>query len=110
MGWESPAAKLRLFLSEKIPEGGSDTDTYFSDAEIENILEDANGDTRRAAYIGWQAKAAYYADLVTVSEGNAIRQMSDAYDHAVKMAKLFGDAGSVLTAGRTRIGRIRRLT
>lgn len=109
MAWESPAEKLRLFLSEKIPQGGSDTDTYFSDAEIENILEDTDGDVRRAAYIGWQAKAAYYADLVTVSEGNAIRQMSDAYDHAIKMVKQFGDSGSLLTSGRTRIGRIRRL-
>lgn len=109
MAWGSPDDKLRVLLGEKIPEGGSDADTYFTDAEIGNILGDAGGNLRRAAYEGWQMKAAYYAELITVSEGNALRQMSDLHKHALDMVKQFSGPGSNLTAGRTRIGRIRRL-
>jgi hypothetical protein len=109
MAWQSPNEKLRALLGERIPEGGSDLDTYFSDAEIQSILDDTDGNIRRAAYEGWQLKAAYYADLVTVTEGNALRQMSDLHKHALDMVKQYGGAGSILTAGRTRVGRIRRL-
>lgn len=108
MAWESPTEKLRMLLGEKIPEGGSDADTYFKDAELGNILDDASGNIRRAAYVGWQMKAAYYADLVTMTEGNALRQMSDMHDHALRMVRQFSDAGSLETAGRSRVGRIRR--
>jgi hypothetical protein len=53
-------------------------------------------------------KAAYYADLVNVTEGNALRNASDLLDHALKMVKQFDGPGDELTAGRTRIGRIVR--
>lgn len=109
MAWGSPNDKLRVLLGEKIPEGGSDADTYFTDAEIVSILADNQGNTRRAAYEGWQMKAAYYAELITVSEGNALRQMSDLHKHALDMVKQFSGSGTSLTAGRTRIGRIRRI-
>lgn len=109
MAWNTPDEKLRALLGETIPVGGSDADTFFTDAVITNLLEDAEYDTRRAAYEGWQMKAAYYADLVNVTEGNSLRNASDLLDHALKMAKQFSGPGTVLTAGRSRVGRIFRV-
>lgn len=107
MSWDDPT-RLRQYLGEVIPEGGSDADTYFSDAQITGLLTDTSGDLRQSAQLGWQMKAANYANLITVSEGNALRQMSDLLDHAMKMVKMYDGSGTILTAGRTRIGRIRR--
>lgn len=110
MAWATPNEKLRALLGERIPGDGSDADTFFSEAEVANLLQDSDGDVRRAAYSGWQMKAAYYTDLVTVTEGNASRQASDLLDHAIKMVKQFSGPGTELTAGRTRVGRIVRFT
>lgn len=110
MGWATPDEKLRALLGERIPSGGSDADTFFSNTEISNLLEDTGGLVRRAAAEGWNMKAAYYADLVSVTEGNASRAASDMLDHALKMVKQFSGAGDDLTAGRARVGRIVRFT
>lgn len=110
MGWATPDHKLRAYLGERIPAGGSDADTFFTDAEISNLLEDTGGLVRRAAAEGWQMKAAYYADLVSVTEGNASRAASDMLDHALKMVKQYSGPGDELTSGRTRVGRIVRFT
>lgn len=100
--------RLRALLGESILEGGNDEDTFFSDEDIQNLLDENNGLIRRAAYEGWEMKAANYANLMTVSEGNALRQMSDLFDHAQAMLKQYSAAGNNLTAGRARVGRIVR--
>ena len=107
MSW-APAERLRLLLGEPIPAGGSDADTYFTDIQITDLLLQGGNVVNRAAYEGWRMKAAHYADLITVTEGNAMRQMSDLYTHAMGMVKHFGAAGPELTSGRTRIGKIVR--
>jgi hypothetical protein len=107
MAWNS-VDRLRALLGERIPDGGSAADTYFSTTEIDNMLLEAGDNVRRAAYEGWQIKAAYYADLCNITEGNALRDASDLMDHALAMVKQFSGSGTSLTAGRTRVGRIVR--
>lgn len=104
----SDGDRLRGLLGETIPDGGTPADTNFSEAQIDAWLTMANFDIDRAAVEGWRNKAAMYANLVNVTEGNASRQMSDLHKHALDMVKAFSTSSSSLTAGRTRIGRIVR--
>lgn len=106
--WDQPT-RLRGLLGDSLAQGQDPTDAFFTDDQIASLLLDAEGNLNRAAYEGWSMKAAAYAELVTVTEGNASRQMSDLQAHALAMVKHFQSASSDLTNGRTRIGRIRRL-
>lgn len=108
------AEKLRSLLGETIPDGGSDADTLFTDAEIDQFLADApvtpEGDVNveRAAYEGWRVKAARLSSLVDTTEGNAQRKFSQLLDNAMEMVKHYSRSSGGPTEGRTRIGRISR--
>lgn len=102
--------RLRGLLGEPIPEGGSASETLFSDLEIQDLLTQAGGNLDRAAYEGWRIIAAHFAQLVDTADGNASRAMSDLHDHAIKMIAMYGRSSQGPTEGRTRIGRIRRAT
>ena len=102
------AERLRGLLGEPVPEGGTQADTLFTDETIADLLTQANGSLDRAAYEGWRYKAAHFANLVDVTEGNSSRAMSDLRDHAESMVRLYLRSSSGPTEGRTRIGRIRR--
>lgn len=102
------ADRLRALLGERKPPGGSDTETLFSDAQIEDLLVAAANNLERAAYEGWRIKQAEFANLVDTTEGNSQRKMSDLQEHAESMVKLYGRAAGGNTEGRTRIGRIVR--
>lgn len=106
----SAMKQLRKLLGEDVPEGGTSEDTLFSDEEIQLLLDNNPGNLERAAYDGWKSKAAYFANLVDVTDGNASRAMSDLMDHADKMVKIYQRSSAGPTEGRTRIGRIRRTT
>jgi hypothetical protein len=100
--------RVRRLLGESIPEGGSESDTLFTDAEIDDFLLLGGNNLERATYEGWRAKAARLSDLVNITEGNASRAMSDAHKHALDMVKQFARSAGGPTEGRTRIGKIRR--
>jgi hypothetical protein len=100
--------RLRALLGERIPVGGTEVDTFFADAEITTLLTSSGGNLIRAAYEGWQQKAAEYSNLVNITEGNSSRENAKLLEGALKMVKQYGQSGDSLTAGRTRIGRIRR--
>ncbi|MCA1800476.1 MAG: hypothetical protein LC650_04210 [Actinobacteria bacterium] len=100
--------KLRGMLGEPIGEGESESDTLFSDAQLEGLIEETNQNLERAAYEGWRLKAAHYANLVDVVDGNAARALSDLMGHADKMIKVYMRASAGPTEGRTRIGKIVR--
>jgi len=102
----TPMDLLRLYLDDVMPVDGSDP--MFSDADLQHVLDEALGDPERAAVEGWRWKAAKYASLVDVTEGNASRAMSDLQDHALSMVTHFEKSRSGPTEGRTRIGSIRR--
>lgn len=102
------ADRLRNMLGEPIPEGGTAADTLFTDEQIADFLDQGGGDVERAAYEGWRVKAAHFANLVDVTDGNASRAMSDLLGHANDMVKIYLRASGGPTEGRTRIGRIVR--
>src|SRR5690242_11851158 len=102
----TPMDLLRLYIDDVQPIDG--TDPMFSDAELQLVLDQANGDPERAAVEGWRWKAAKYSALVDVTEGNASRAMSDLQEHALNMVSHFAKSTSGPTEGRTRIGTIRR--
>lgn len=105
----SDSARVRLLLGESIPPGGSANDTMFTEAQIADFLDLGNGSVERAVYEGWRAKAANFASLVDVTEGNASRAFSDLLKHANDMVKTYARSSSGPTEGRTRIGKIVRL-
>lgn len=104
---QTPAELLRLLLGESIPAGKTDADTMFSNEEIDDFLE-VGVDVRAAAYYGWVAKMGNYANLVTVNEGNAVRELTELHKAAQRMVERY--AGYAITPGRGRahIGNIRR--
>lgn len=104
------ADRLRMLLGETIPAGGDDSDTLFTDAEIEEFLtiNTATGDMDRSAYEGWRVKAARLSNLVDTTEGNAQRKMSQALTNAQQMVKLYQRSSSGPTEGRARVGTIKR--
>lgn len=97
---------LRLYIDDVMPTDGSNP--MFTDAELQQALDNAQQDPERAAVEGWRWKAAKYSALVDVTEGNASRAMSDLQDHALAMVTHFSRSSSGPTEGRTRIGTIRR--
>ncbi len=100
--------RLRKLLGEEIPDGGSETDTLFSDEQITDLLT-RNGGVEESLGEGWAMKAAALATLVTTVEGSSTRKLSDAYDHALAQVKLYTDGGtSVVSSGRAKLGRIVR--
>lgn len=76
-------AQLRLLIAEGTPE-------KYDDAQLSDILDNAQGDQNQAAYEIWVQKAASAAELVDVSEGGSSRKMGDIYEQALTMANFFG--------------------
>ena|SRR5687767_14243107 len=102
------AEHLRMLLGERIPADGVDTDTMFSEEEIQLFLLEGHGSVKAAAYHGWVAKAAELANLANVIEGNSSREMSELHRQALRMVDRFSGHASTPSRGRARIGRIVR--
>ena len=100
--------QLRALIGESIPADGSAADTMFSDAEISDLLERGFDDPMAAAYYGWMEKAANYASLVNVNEGNAARELSDLHRQAMRMADRYVGYVDTPSRGRARMGKIVR--
>lgn len=80
---------VRRRLGEKIPVGGTDEDTNFTDDEIDSLIAENGGDLEKAAAAGWLEKAAAFAELVDTAEGTSKRSFSQMREHALDMAKIF---------------------
>ena len=104
------AQRVRALLGEVIPSGGSATDTMFSDDEVDDFLEQGFDDPNAAAYWGWMEKAANYAKMVNVNEGNAARELSDLHRQALRMADRYVGWVETPSRGRARMGKIVRET
>lgn len=104
--------RLRSYLGEEIPSGGSDADTLFTDDEIADVLTFKGVGSSdvvnmySATAEGWERKAGKLSDLVNVVQGGATRSMSEAYDHAKDRAEYFHGLAS--GRGSPRSGRIVR--
>lgn len=87
--------KLRKLLDEKIPEGGSDADTRFSDADIDELLAEA-ANIYGAAAAGWTLKAGMFqkelGEVESYSVGQErydLRKLKDMLEYALKMAETY---------------------
>ena len=98
------AERLRALLNDVDPDN-----PVITDDQINDLLSETS-DLERAALGGWRIKAAYYADLIDITEGNASRKMSQLHAHAMAMIKSYSQSRGGPTEGRTRIGRIVRGT
>jgi len=99
--------QLRLLIGEPIPTGGSEDDTLFTDLQVRSWI-DSNPDMERAAYDGWRAKAAQFANLVNVTDGASSREFGDLLDNARAMVTMYSRSSTGPTEGRARVGRIVR--
>jgi hypothetical protein len=87
--------ELRELLDEVIPEGGSESDTRFTDAQLDRLL----GKSRNiyaAAAEGWTRKAAMFqreaGQIQSYSVGQERYEMSnpkDLMEYALKMAETY---------------------
>jgi len=102
--------RTRALVGESIPVGGTAANTMFSDEDIADFLEAGGNDPFAAAYWGWMEKAANYANLVNVNEGNAARELSDLHRQAIRMADRYVGYVPTPSRGRARMGKIVRQT
>lgn len=106
-------AIFRQKTGEVIPDGGTEADTMFTDAQV-TIWLGAASDMNHAVVEGWEAKIAAWASLVDVTDGAASRKLGDLMENAELMLKYY--RGRIATgpgngrSGRTRIGKIVRTT
>ena len=96
------AERLRALLNDTDPD-----EPVLTDEQIDELLEE-HDDVERAALGGWRLKAAHYADLIDITEGNASRKMSQLHTPALNMVKMYASSRAGSTEGRTRIGRVVR--
>jgi hypothetical protein len=97
-----PSETLRSQLGERIPVGGTDADTMFTDAEIIDLLSYSNPELE-----GWRRKAAEFANLVDTTEGTSKRAMSQLHANALnQIDRLEGEI--VESTVRTRSHRLSR--
>jgi len=87
--------KLRKLLDEQIPAGGSDADTRFSDADIDELLSEA-ANIYGAAAAGWTLKASMFqreaGQIQSYSVGQERYEMAnpkDLMEYALKMAETY---------------------
>jgi hypothetical protein len=108
MVYRSSETHLRALLGEIVGDGQTAADTMFSDEEIRDLLEQGFENPKAAAYWGWMEKAANYASLVNVNEGNAARELSDLHRQALRMADRYVGYVETPSRGRARMGKIIR--
>jgi hypothetical protein len=97
-------AELRRLIDEPTPE-------TFTDEVLSARIDAEPGDLRVLASTIWREKAAQYAGLVDVKEGNSDRKLSQLYKNALEMATSLGGADAVIVgSGRpTRTRKIERM-
>lgn len=88
MATPAELARLRQLIDELDPAG------EWPDELLETILDetqnaDGTVNLRKAAAEVWEAKTAVFISLVDVTESGSSRRMSQAFDHAQKMALMF---------------------
>lgn len=103
----APLDLLRLYVDDVVPLDNS-SEPQFTDDELNGALLASNNNAQLAAVEVWKWKAASASAMVSVTEGNASRSMSDLHGQALAMVTLFEKSRLGPTDGRTTIGRIRR--
>lgn len=106
----SEVETLRMMAGDRIKVGETEGDKFFTDHELQVILNMANGDLNVAAAICWSAKASEYAELIDMNESGSDRKLSQMFKQASLRAEFFTEAaGSVekaAQAGWRVVGRV----
>lgn len=84
-------AELRRLIDEPTPE-------TFTDEVLSTRIDAEPGDLRVLASTIWREKAARFAGLVDIKEGNSDRKLSQLHKHALEMATALGGADAVVGA------------
>ena len=101
---------LRAKLGEMIPAGGNESDSFFTDQQIVDMLTSA-ATLNHAILDGWETKMAHWANLVTVVDGASSRELTKLMEHGEAMIKYYTGKikdGPDAINSRTRIGKIVR--
>jgi hypothetical protein len=72
--------RLRRLTGETAP------DSAYTDADLQEFINEAQQSLEIAAGMIWREKAATYADMVNHSEAGSSRSESDLYDRAIAQA------------------------
>lgn len=99
---------IRERCGEIIPEGGTESDTLFTDAQVTRWIDSTPLNLDAAVREGWLVKQAHFANLVNTTDGAAARTFSDLFNHATSMVAQYTLYMVGPSAGRARVGRIRR--
>lgn len=86
--------RLRKLLNETIPNGGTEADTQFTDAELDELLQESDS-INSAAAAGWMEKAGtLQGDIESYSVGTEkydLTSLKDRLNHAFAMAEQYSD-------------------
>lgn len=104
---EAKVLILREKLGETIPTDGVETDSLFSNKQLERWIT-STSDMNSAALEGWSVKMAHFANLVDVTDGAASRKLSDLLENAYRMVTMYTRLAKGPVAGRARVGKISR--
>lgn len=94
-------AALRLLI------GQPDNTPPYTDDELSDRIDAADGDLDLVAYNIWTEKAASYSDAVDMTESGSSRKLSQLVDNALKMASRF-ESGAGESSKGTRVHRLTR--
>lgn len=78
--------RLRALLGETIPQGGTPSDTLFTEDQIQDLL-DRHGSPSAAQGEGLNIKAAYFLTMVDTTEGSSTRKHSAAHKAALSQMR-----------------------
>ena len=105
--------KLRKYLNEKIPVGGTDADTRFLDSELDEMLTEV-ANIYQAAARGWVIKASLLQiDIESYSVGQEkydLTSLKEQLAHALTMANQYDKFSSAAESGPVTSGVILKLT
>lgn len=83
---------LRLLVNEKIPSGGTDADTRFTNDELGLILQRMGMSLYAAAAEAWYVKAGMYEMLIETDESGSNRNLDQIFKHAISMGDRYARA------------------
>lgn len=69
---------------------GEPTEATWTNLMLEELIIAHESDLRSVARYVWESKAAEYHKMVNVSESGSSRSMQQMFEHAIKMAELYG--------------------
>jgi hypothetical protein len=91
--------RLRKLLNERIPEGGTEASTNFTDFDLDTLLTESDN-LDSAVAKGWTEKAGLLqADIESYSIGSEkydLTSLKDRLNHALAVAKQYGVAADAL--------------